>query len=101
MQARSSEKVKQVMEMMKILHLKVEARQRVSKEMFIETTVVWTDDEKYPAAEPEGQTGEAEATAEVAPGVQEVSVPTPEADEAPAPAVEAAPESHADVADQG
>ncbi len=52
MQARSAEKVKQVMDLMKMLHLKLEAKVRVNQQGFVEPTVFWTDDEKYPEAAP-------------------------------------------------
>jgi hypothetical protein len=52
MQKRSRDKVQQVMDLAKMLHLRVEARQRVNKATgFIENIVFWADDEKYPEAE--------------------------------------------------
>jgi hypothetical protein len=51
MRAKSAQKVKQVMELMKVLHLRVDARQRVSPDGFIEGTVFWIDEEKYPQSE--------------------------------------------------
>lgn len=51
MQEKSSMKVKQVMDMMALLNLRVEARQRVDRQGFIEMLTFWIDDEKYPAAD--------------------------------------------------
>lgn len=56
MQEKSSMKVKQVMDMMALLNLRVEARQRVDRQGFIEMLTFWIDDEKYPAA-PTGENG--------------------------------------------
>ncbi len=90
MQARSSAKVKQVTDLMKILYLTHEVRERVDPQTgFIEKMVYWIDSEKYPAAAPASSTGKEEAapeasTKEIAPGVQEVKVPA-----------EPAPEEHA------
>jgi hypothetical protein len=66
MQASSAAKVKQILELMQSLHVRSEARERISQDGFIEKTVFWIDDEQYPspAPEPTGATGE---TAEVAP----------------------------------
>lgn len=68
MRERSSAKVKQVLEMMKVLNIRVEARQRVMESGFIDLMVFWIDDEKYAPAEtpvaptgPSGETGEAHA----------------------------------------
>lgn len=47
MQARSKEKVQQVLNLMKTLHLKVEAKQKISPEGFLENQIFWIDDEKY------------------------------------------------------
>lgn len=62
MKKRSSEKVKQVMDLMKELHLRVEAREKVDQGGFIEKMVFWIDEEKYPSGtNPEkvaGPTGE-------------------------------------------
>lgn len=65
MQKRSGEKVGQIMELMKLLNMSVDARQRVSREGFIENVIFWSDNEKYPTApevvrEPEGATGASE-----------------------------------------
>lgn len=49
MRERSADKVKQIVELMKVLHLRVEARERVSEQGFIERIVFWIDDEKYVA----------------------------------------------------
>lgn len=51
MRTKSAEKVKQVMAMMEMLHLKVEAREKMDQGGFIEKIVFWIDDEKYPAIE--------------------------------------------------
>lgn len=50
MQARSREKVKQVMDLMKLLQITVEPRERVTREGWIERTLFWSDNEKYPQA---------------------------------------------------
>lgn len=87
MQKRSGEKVRQVMDLAKMLHLTCEGRQRVNLQTgMIELMVFWTDSEKYPTAEPEpASTGEAQAPAEeikeVEPGVQELVLDAPEAPE--------------------
>ncbi len=58
MRERSASKVKQVMEMMKILHLRVEARERITDQGFVEKLVFWIDDEKYEQSpEVSGETG--------------------------------------------
>ncbi len=57
MRERSAAKVKQVMEMMKILHLRTEARERINEQGFIEKVVYWMDDEQYKPAEPIGPSG--------------------------------------------
>lgn len=44
---KSAAKVKQVMELMKVLHLRVEAKERISPEGFVEKIVFWVDDENY------------------------------------------------------
>lgn len=51
MRERSSAKMKQVLELMRVLHVRVEARQRVDEHGFIELMPFWIDDEKYQAAE--------------------------------------------------
>jgi hypothetical protein len=48
--ARSSEKIKQVISLMKALNITVGARERVDKEGFIEKVVYYTDHEIYPTA---------------------------------------------------
>lgn len=49
MRARSAEKVKQIMQLAKMLHVKFEARQRVDlKTGMMELTVFFTDTEDYP-----------------------------------------------------
>lgn len=53
MKKRSSEKVKQVMSLMKTLHLRTEARDRIGEGGFMEKVVFWIDDENYPQPEPE------------------------------------------------
>lgn len=54
MRDNSSKKVKQVMELLKMLHLRVEAKQRLTPEGFLENMVFWIDEEKYP--QPKGNT---------------------------------------------
>ncbi len=51
-QARSGEKVKQVTDLMALLHLRVEAKERIDQHGFLEKTIFWIDDEKYPAPAP-------------------------------------------------
>jgi hypothetical protein len=53
MRAASAAKVKQVMDLMKLLHLEVEARQKINQQGFIEQVIFWVDNEKYPTDEPE------------------------------------------------
>lgn len=50
MRKRSSEKVKQVLGLMKALHLRYEIKEHISEEGFIEKTLFWIDEEKYPVA---------------------------------------------------
>lgn len=64
MRAQSASKVKQITELMKVLHIRVEARQRMSPEGFIENIVFWIDDEKYKAAEPAAKEPETEITSD-------------------------------------
>ncbi len=62
MQQRSSEKVQQVLSLMKTLHIAVEAKERIDpKSGFIEKMVFWIDNEKYPAPDQTGPTGETHA----------------------------------------
>jgi len=69
MQAKSNAKLKQITDLMALLHLRVEARQHIDQNGFIQNVVFWSDDEKYvpapaaPAA-PEGPTGGEEAGAQ-------------------------------------
>jgi len=73
MQDRSAEKVKQVMELAKVLHLQLDVRQRVNKNTgFIELIPYWIDNENYPAEAPKAE----EAAAPEAP-----AGPTAEAQE--------------------
>ncbi len=51
MRNRSAAKVKQVTEMMNILHLRMEARERMNEQGFIEKIVFWIDDEQYKPAD--------------------------------------------------
>lgn len=76
MQARSQQKVKQVFDLMKLLHLKVEARERITEQGFIERIVFWVDDEQYPSATPE-PAGE-KAQEETAETTKEETVTPPE-----------------------
>lgn len=50
MQAKSADKVKQIMSLMSVLHVRVEARERITEQGFIEKLVFWIDEEKYPEA---------------------------------------------------
>lgn len=66
MRDRSASKVKQIMDMMRILSVRVEARERITESGFIEKIVYWIDDEAYvPPPEETGPTG---GTAEEAAG---------------------------------
>jgi len=47
MQQKSTDKVQQVVDLMKSLDLRIEARERMNKEGFIEKIVFWIDEEKY------------------------------------------------------
>lgn len=58
MQKRSGEKVKQVLDLMKLLNINTEVRTKMDKGGFIEDVVFWIDNEEYPAAEPVAPTGE-------------------------------------------
>lgn len=49
--ARSVEKVKQVTDLMKLLHLRQECKERVDRDGFIEKQIVFVDDEQYPTVE--------------------------------------------------
>ena len=51
MRARSGEKVEQVMSLITMLHLRIEVREKVTNEGFIEKIIYWIDEEKYIAAE--------------------------------------------------
>ncbi len=62
MRTRSSEKVRQVTDLMKVLSLRIEARERVNEQGFIEKLVFWIDDEAYAPAEPIGPSGETPET---------------------------------------
>lgn len=52
-QQKSSEKIKQIMDLMKGLEVTVEVRERVDQQGFINKMVYWIDNEKYPTPEPE------------------------------------------------
>lgn len=53
MRERSSAKMKQVLDLMRVLSVRVEARQRVDENGFIELMPFWIDEGKYqPAAGP-------------------------------------------------
>lgn len=58
MKARSKEKIKQVMDLMNSLHLRQEARERLTPGGFLEKTVFWIDDEQYPQPVKEVPAGE-------------------------------------------
>lgn len=77
MRARSSEKVKQIMDLMRSLNVRVEAREKLGMDGFIEKMVFWIDDENYPSPAPE-----TEAQEEAAPAAEEA--PITAADEAAA-----------------
>ncbi len=68
MQERSAEKVKEVVDLMTKLHLKVEARERMDQAGFIEKTIFWIDNEKYPSAEPVAASEVPQESSEVASG---------------------------------
>ena len=67
MRASSAAKVKRIMELMQSLHVRVEARERISQEGFIEKTVFWIDDEQYPSPAAETPVSEAASGSEPAP----------------------------------
>lgn len=46
----SAAKLKQVFDLLQTLHLVPQAKQRAGKDGFVETVVVWRDDEKYDVA---------------------------------------------------
>lgn len=50
MRKRSSEKVKQVLGLIQALHLRYEIKEHITEEGFIEKTLFWIDEEKYPVA---------------------------------------------------
>ncbi len=52
MRAKSAAKVKQILELMKVLEIRAEAKDHISQDGFIEKLVYWIDDEKYPAPPP-------------------------------------------------
>ncbi len=88
MQKSSQNKLAQIQNLMTLLHLKVDARQRVNPQGFIENVVFWTDDEKYPVepAKVEGPEG-VEPPAEdpkAEPKAEEETPELPFVDEAPA-----------------
>lgn len=60
MRAKSAAKVKQVLELMKVLQIKAEARERISQDGFIENVVFYVDYEEYPAPAPEPEEKPAE-----------------------------------------
>lgn len=67
MRKRSSTKVKQVMDLMDVLHLKIEAKQHINNQGFIENTIFWIDDEKYPEPEKTAEKEPAQTNEEKAP----------------------------------
>ena len=52
MRTRSAEKVKQVLGLMKALHLRYEIKEHVTNDGFIEKTLFWIDEERYPEPPP-------------------------------------------------
>lgn len=79
MMNKSSAKVKQVNDLMTLLHIRVEARERITDQGFIEKLVFWIDDEKYPQAPakvegPEGAEAP-ETDAKVEPKAEEETAP--------------------------
>lgn len=52
MQKASAAKVKQVTDLMKLLHLRTEVRTKMNQQGFIEDMVFWIDDEEYPSTIP-------------------------------------------------
>ena len=99
MRAKSSEKVQQVLSLMKVLNITVEARERVNDQGFIEKVVFWIDGENYPAAPvgagveipPEALSAIAEALADN----KTVTIGPAEEVQTEAPAPEVAPEEAA------
>jgi len=65
MQENSAKKVQQVIDLMKVLHIRVEVKEKLDmKTGFIEKLVFWIDDENYPteqvpAPAPTGETAPA------------------------------------------
>lgn len=57
MQARSQQKLAQINDLMKLLHVRCEVRERITPDGFIEKIIFYTDDEVYPSLSPEA-TGE-------------------------------------------
>lgn len=70
MQQKSADKVKQIVEMMKLLYITVEARERVDEQGFISKTIFWIDNEKYPAIDAPAVPEAALAAPEALPGLQ-------------------------------
>jgi hypothetical protein len=60
MRARSQQKVAQVTDLMTLLHLRHECKEKLSPEGFIEKVVFWVDDEPYPSIAPEAAGVEAQ-----------------------------------------
>lgn len=53
MQENSTKKAQQVMDLMKTLHIRIEAKEKLDpKTGFIEKLIFWIDDEKYPTPTP-------------------------------------------------
>lgn len=79
MQQKSAEKVKQVQELMKLLQITCEAKERINEQGFIEKMVFWIDHEKYPQAPVEVRAPEADQPApeepEAEPKVEEEAAP--------------------------
>lgn len=77
MQQNSQKKVNQVFELLSLLKLRVEARERINQDGFIEKIVFWIDDEQYPSLAPEAAQPEspqsAKEEAEVTPEDDEVA----------------------------
>lgn len=50
MRARSKEKVKMITDLARTLHIKIECREKITEEGFIEKVIFFVDNEKYPEA---------------------------------------------------
>lgn len=76
MQTRSREKVDKIISMMKLMHVRIEAKQHITQQGFIENVVYWVDDEKYPPAPVEERGPETDQQAQE--GAETKETPTEE-----------------------